>query len=360
MKEEYKAFIQYALGEMAPLPANLNERDWQDFFHFCRRHAIAGIVFAGLERADRRIPRQVFFEWFSVVEIIRRQNAIVNKRLIAVMKWFEERGYKSVILKGQANGLMYPSPELRSPGDIDIWVDCEKMKLIKLVKNQCPGAEYSIHHIKMPLFKDVSVEVHYKPIYLINWFVDRRLQRYVSRIEKEQFGNRVCLDGVEVGSLTNDFNVVYQLLHMYAHFFSTRNNFKQFVDYYYLLKQDFSNGEKKDAVAWMKELKILKYGRGMMWVMKEVLGLDESLLVVAPDEKVGRVILRESMHYGTFSINKLRYVMERFVANIRLALMFPGQVLISPLFLVWHQWWKLKMKCILGRGEINMKSLLVL
>lgn len=349
MKEEFKAYIRYALDETKPLPANFNDGDWLGFFQFCHRHSIAGVVFAGLERAGRRIPQQVFFEWFSTVESIKRQNAVVNKRLIAISKWFDERGYKSVILKGQANGLMYSSPELRSPGDIDIWVDCDKVKLIKLVTSQCQGAEYSIHHIKMPVFKDVSVEVHYRPIYLINWFVDKRLQRYVRRIEKKQFGNKVTLEGVEVGSLRNDFNVVYQLLHMYAHFFSTRNNFKQFVDYYYLLKQGLTDEQKKEASALMKDLNVLKYGRGMMWVMKEVLGLDESLLVVETDEKVGKAILRESMHYGMFSTNKLKYVIERFVANFRLALMFPGQVLISPLFLVWHQWWKVKVSRSLKR-----------
>ncbi|MBR4924278.1 MAG: nucleotidyltransferase family protein [Prevotella sp.] len=351
MREEFKAYIQYALDERKQLPANLNEEDWQDFFQFCYSHSILGVVFAGIERADRPIPQQVLLEWFSFVESTKQQNAVVNKRLIAVSKWFEERGLKSVILKGQANGIMYPSQELRSPGDIDIWVDCEKMKLIKLVTGQCPGVEYSIHHIKMPVFMDVSVEVHYRPIYLINWFMDRRLQRYVSRIEKKQFENRVNLDGVEIGSLTNDFNVVYQLLHMYAHFFSTRNNFKQFVDYYYLLKQGLTEEQKKDAAALLKELKVLKYGHGMMWVMKEVLGLDEKLLVVEPDENVGKAIMRESMHYGKFSTNKIRYVIERFVANFRLALLFPGQVLISPLFLIWHQWWKVKMKMELRKAN---------
>ena len=267
MKEEFKAYIQYALDEKKALPANLDKGDWQDFFHFCHRHSILGVVFEGIERADRPIPQQVLLEWFSFVESTKQQNEVVNKRLIAVSKWFEEKGYRSVILKGQANGLMYPAPELRSPGDIDIWVDCDKIELIKLVTSQCPGAEYSIHHIKMPVFKDVSVEVHYRPIYLINWFVDKQLQTYVSRIEKVQFGNRVSLDGVEVGSLTNEFNVVYQLLHMYAHFFSTRNNFKQFVDYYYLLKQGLTDKQKKEAASIMKDLKVLRYGRGMMWVM---------------------------------------------------------------------------------------------
>lgn len=352
MKEEFKAFIRYALDETKPLPDNLSEGNWQNFFQFCYIHSILGVVFAGIERADRPIPQQVFLEWLSFVESIKQQNAVVNKRLMAVSKWFEERGFGSVILKGQANGLMYPSPELRTPGDIDVWVTRKARKpqkeveritdVIKTVQKECPEAEYSIHHIKIPVFKDVLVEVHYRPIYLINWFKNRKLQRYINSIEKEQFGNNVVLDDVEVGSLTNDFNVVYQLLHMYAHFFSTRNNFKQFVDYYYLLKQGHT--DSSEIAERMREFGVLKYGRGMMWVMKEVLRLDDSLLVVGPDEKVGKAILRESMHYGTFSTNKLTYVLERLMANFRLAWMFPGQVLISPLFLVWHQWWKVKMK----------------
>lgn len=51
---------------------------------------------------------------------------------------------------------------------------------------------------QMPAFKDASVEVHYRPIYLRNWFVDKKLARYISS--------------------------------MYAHFFSSRNSFKQFID----------------------------------------------------------------------------------------------------------------------------------
>ena len=71
-------FLQYCLEEKKSLSKDNVFIDWQDFFQFCFRHSIAGLVFAGLERADRRIPQQVFFEWFSVVEGIKRQNTIVE------------------------------------------------------------------------------------------------------------------------------------------------------------------------------------------------------------------------------------------------------------------------------------------
>lgn len=344
IRKEYRDFIQYALDERKTLPANLDDASWQDFFQFCYRHGIAGVVFAGIEHADRPIPQDVLLDWLSIVESTKIQNRLVNKRIHNVIKWFEEKGYRSVILKGQANGLMFPHPELRTPGDIDIWVEGSRTEIIRTILGVAPDARYSIHHIKLPVFKDVSVEVHYRPIYLIDWITDKRLQKHVELIEKQQFEHKELLDDAEMGCLTNDFNVVYQLMHMYVHFFSTRNNFKQFIDYYYLLKRGLSDRQKKEVVVLMKELKVLKYARGIMWVMKEVLGLDDSLLIVGPDEKVGKTILRESMYYGLFSTNKFRYVIERFVANFRLVLMFPGQVLISPLFLAWHQWWKLKMK----------------
>lgn len=342
MNKAYRDFIRFSLDNSLPLPDSCGNIEWQDFYKFCLCHSIHGVVFEGLERADVRPSQSILLEWIGSVEFIKRQNFIVNKRLLAVTQWWNDNGHRSVILKGQANGLMYPKPQVRCPGDIDIWVEGDKIEVIKSVLKHFPKAHYSIHHIKMPAFEDVSVEVHYRPIYLTNWFVDKRLQRYINDIQNCQFSHTAILDGCDIGSLTDDFNVIYQLLHMYAHFFSTRNNFKQFIDYYYLLKRGLSIEQKEKILALMKELKVLKYARGIMWVMHEILGLDPSLLVVEPDEKVGKVILKESMKYGSFSTNKMKLVIEHFVANIRLAFVFPSEVLISPLFLIWHQWWKLK------------------
>ena len=344
MKETYRDFIRFALDDIKSIPDNCDKIDWQDFFLFCERHGIMGIVFHGLERSNKKIPSEILYEWIGAVESIKSQNIVTNKRLLAVVKWWKTKGYKSVILKGQANGLMYPMPELRTPGDIDIWVNGEKRGIINEVLKECPDAHYSIHHVNMTVFEDVSVEVHYRPIYLINWFIDRKLQKYINTVLDIQFGNYVQFERTRIGCLTDDFNVVYQILHMYAHFFSTRNNFKQFVDYYYLLKKRLPVENKERVVTLLKEFKVLKYARGIMWIMKEVLGLDPELIVVESNEKIGRAILKESMHYGTFSTNKLVYVIQRFVANIRLSLLFPSQVLISPWFLLWHQWWKKRMK----------------
>ena len=344
MKHYYLNIIRFSLEANQSDPESLFKTDWEGFYEFCHRHSIEGVILSGIDRANIRIDQKVLFEWIALSEKIRRRNEILNKRTVEISDWFRERGYRSVILKGQANSLMYPNPEARCPGDIDIWVEGEQKTVIKMIMEQWADAHYSIHHIDMPAFKDVSVEVHYRPIYLRNWFLDKKLARYISSIEEPQFSNKVQLEGKEIGHLTDDFNAVYEMLHMYAHFFTSRNSFKQFIDYYYLLKRGLSEQQKADVAARFEEFKVDRYARGIMWIMKDTLGLDEGFLIVEPSERIGRAILRESKRYGTFSSRKLLGVLQEFLGNLRVVWLFPGEVIISPLFLVWHQWWKLRMR----------------
>lgn len=352
MNTAYIDFIRYAIHDDVPVPIGAESIDWNNFLEFCNRQGVIGLVFGGLERSGLRIPQTILFEWIGYAENIKRQNTVVNKRIAQANQSLKEKGCECVVLKGQANGLMYPKSELRSPGDIDLWVrrniNHNVEDIIKVVLEVCPEADYSIHHIKMPMFKDVSLEVHYRPIFLPNWFKDKKLQKYIDKVQGMQFENlNNDLDANGVGVLTRDFDVVYQLLHMWHHFFETRNNFKQMIDYYFLLKKSNLNLDdnlKKEIVNLLKKLGVLKYAKGMMWIMKEILALEEKYLYTEPDKRIGRLILNEAMVYGTFSKNKLKEVLQQYAGNLRMVRYFPLEVMISPIYLVWHQWWKVRMK----------------
>ena len=336
IKHAYLDFIKYSVNHGDKIPPTLDELDWNDYLQFCNCQGIVGIIFDGIQRADIRVPESVLVKWISLDELIKRRNLLVNKRIGEIVSFFDKNKARSCILKGQANALMYLKPELRSPGDIDIWVEGEKSDIIRLSETLVPATHFSIHHIKLPIFKDVSVEVHYRPIYLTNWFADRKLQRYINEVKERQFSHHKKLGNNEIGCLTDDFNVVYQLLHMYHHFFETRNNFKQFIDYFFLLKQANVGDIKEDANRRIKQLGVKKYASGVMWIMKDILGFENSKLIIEPNEKEGKLILKESFYYGTFSTNKLKSVIEQTFANFRIMSHYPKEVLISPIFLFWH------------------------
>ena len=344
MSQAYLDFIKYCLHQDSEIPKESEKIGWWGFMTFCNRQNVLGIVLDGMDRSQLSVPSNIVLEWFSYVENIKAQNKLIDKRSVDISRIFKEKGYRSCILKGQANALYYPNPELRSPGDIDIWVEGNEVEIIKIILKDCPDAHYSIHHIKFPVFDDVPIEVHYRPVYMSNWFKNKKLQNFIRNKEIEQFDHQVKLNDSTVGGLTNDFNLVFQMLHMYNHFFTSRNNLKQMIDYYYLLKKSFfektDTGEVMDL---LDDLGVKRYAAGVMWIQKEVLGIEDNCLLLKPNSKYGRVILSEMLTFGTRAeSSNLSLVIHQFVGNMRLIPYFPSEVLINPLFLIWHQWWKFK------------------
>ena len=144
-KQAYIDFIRYSLETTGNLPYSCKKIDWEDFLLYCNRQGIIGVVFEGIKKSGIRKLGNDLYEWISLSETIKSQNQLVNKRLIEVTQFFEDQGMRSCILKGQASGLMYPNPEDRSPGDIDIWVEGEREDIIRMVLAVTPHAHYSIH-----------------------------------------------------------------------------------------------------------------------------------------------------------------------------------------------------------------------
>lgn len=355
----YIDFIRYSIRSLPAVPDSCSEINWADYYDFCLRQGIAGLVYDGLERSKLRIPQSMLFGWIGMSESIKSTNLIIDKQCQQICRFWEKQDYCFCILKGQVNATMYPNPELRSPGDIDIWVyknddrRCKKAEdkvaeIIRIAQHVAPKGHYSLHHVTMPVFNDTSVEVHYRPVFLDNWWKDKKLIRYVNEVKEEQFKNKITLaDGEsEVCGLTDEFNAVFLLLHMWHHLLSTRNNFKQLIDYYFLLKRDIPT-KKREAIGWIfKDLGVLKYARGIMWIENKILGLPYNYLIVDPDEKIGQLLLNETLHYGENKKKrgKVGTLISRVTRNVHLFWYFPSPVLIAPIYLMWHQWWKLKMR----------------
>ena len=345
---EYKPFldfIRFSIGNQPVVPDSSSKIDWNDFLTFCERQGIQGIVFHGIEQAYSNIPKIILFDWIGCVEQIKELNRLIGKRSRQVCRFWDKRGFRCCILKGQANAQMFPHPELRSPGDIDIWVEGTDVEITKTVLAEVPNARYSFHHIKMPVFDDVSVEVHYRPAYMSNWWMDRKLQKLTKSVANRQFQHRNVVGDAEFASLTDDFNALYLLIHMFGHCFTSHNNLKQLIDYYYLLQRGLSLEQKVWVKQQFKILGVEKYAAGIMWIENEILGLDSQYLIVKPNKEIGQLLLDYVLSYGLRKKrSKVGLLKHRITDNLTLIRHFPSTVLIGPLYLIWHQWWKLNMK----------------
>lgn len=354
-ENKYLEFLRFAIDESKPQPSGLKQMDWQGLYDFAKRHAVLGVAYHGIQRLDASAPRpdsDLEFRFYGAADRIRRKNIKLNMVAAKLSENMLKEGFRSCIIKGQGNSLMYPDPMMRQSGDIDIWLDGSREAIFKMVKRDVHKVENQYHHIDYPIIQGVEIEIHYVPSFFSNLFYNRRLQKYYDSVRERQFCNQVELPD-ELGSIcrpTDDMNRIFQLSHVFKHFVNGGVGLRQMIDYYYLLRRGISEEERKECQRVLKHLNMLKFARGMMYVLQEALGLETEFLIAEPNEKLGRKLLYEVLTAGNFgrSDQRMRYKGKNKRVKLlwvslrpwRYAREFPAESLVRPLFLAWHQVWK--------------------
>ena len=182
-------------------------------------------------------------------QMLEKANVRLNDAAIQVSEWFRKKGFRTCILKGQGNALMYPNPYSRTPGDIDIWVEGGDKRVISFVRSISPHEKACYHHIEFPSYKGVEVEVHYRPSFLLCFWHNRKLQKYYERVKEEQFSHRVMLgEQGEIAIPTVEFNLIFQLTHIFSHLMNEGIGLRQLVDYYYVLCDFYKVYQKSSKI----------------------------------------------------------------------------------------------------------------
>ena len=244
-------FLRFCIGSAKEIPSSLKEADWKELYRIAQKQCLVGILFDGIQKlppAEVGVSKDLLLQWMLQCQMLEKANVRLNDAAIQVSEWFRKKGFRTCILKGQGNALLYPNGLLRMPGDIDIWVEGGDKRVISFVRSISPHEKACYHHIEFPSYKGVEVEVHYRPSFLLCFWHNRKLQKYYERVKEEQFSHRVMLgEQGEIAIPTVEFNLIFQLTHIYAHLMNEGIGLRQLLDYYYVLcdfykvYQNFSN-----------------------------------------------------------------------------------------------------------------------
>lgn len=374
--QAYIEFLCYSLNERQIINKRAKSIDWMEMMSWAEKQAIAGIIYMGIQKAGKtlNVPFDDLMEWIGYASQIETQNKLLNDRCVKVVKMFEDAGFKCCILKGQGNAMMYPNPLWRTPGDIDVYVTQKEQKsqkeIVQYVRDKNPGARAIYHHIDLGIVDGVEVEVHYRPSYMNNLIYNRRLQRWF-KMNTDSTSLTDLPDGVgEIPVPSWEFNVVFQLCHIYQHVIKEGIGLRQIIDYYYLLKNEEYRVNSEEFAAAIRHtldyLGLMQITGAVMWVLKEVLGLEKKYLITPVDERRGRFLLSEIMRGGNFGMYGTQKALSHFVLqkeqkekrvskailavrkniwrlrrDARLVRYFPSECLWEPIFRVYHFGWRL-------------------
>ena len=400
--------IQLSLGRRDCFSLCPSEKDWDELFELAKKQALVGVLFTGVERLpeEQRPPKDILLKWFAMTEMIEKENRRMNDIAVRVQERFLKDGFRSCILKGQGVATLYPKPLRRQSGDIDIWLEGERKHIIEYALGICKPKKILWYHLDFTAVKDTEVEVHYMPSWMFNLFTDRRLQAWFKEKGNEMFKNSNTLpNGSLIHVPTQDFNIVYLLIHIYRHLFEEGIGLRQLMDYNFLLLSAKENcnyeyaslvngsaevtGVKdlqgvslpdnlitskpnnltkgirnydgnrllsvtsEESIELLKSLKLHRFAKAVMWVLGEVFGLERDLMYVEPDEKEGRFLLDEIMMAGNFGKydprrgnikgeSTLQLFIRKQRRSVRFIKNYPSEVIWSPIFAIYQRLWRWK------------------
>ena len=360
------AFLKYCLGNKGNISRVVDSMDWQELYSFASKQALQGLCFDGIERLGKENPeelrlnpigRELLMTWMGKSQQIRRQNRKVNAVAGKLFSMLKKDGLRCCVLKGQGNALMYPNPYSRTPGDVDVWIDASRERIMEYTQKKFElGDDIRLQHLETSL-DGVPVELHFFPCSMNNPIYHARLQKWFRRNADLQCSNVVSLpDGIgEIAIPTTAFNVIYQLTHLYHHFFDEGIGMRQIIDYYYVVNNDELLVIRDTLQRELKHLGLWKFAGAVMYVLHEALGLSEEKMIAPMDEKRGKLLLAEILNGGNFGKHFTKYghftqqgkakkYFLKIWRNMHFVRYYPAEALSEPIFRTWHFFWRMKNK----------------
>ncbi len=351
----FHELLQVSLGTRDWMSRVPNDAQWETLFEESSRQAVTGVLLSGIERLpqEQRPPIDLLLEWIGEVLITEETNKLHQKRARELTAKFLSVGFRSCVLKGVGTGLLYLLPLRRQCGDIDIWVGGRRKDVMAWLRSQCEIGHREWHHVEAKLFEDVSVEVHFHPIWLYNPWYNRRLQRWFREKKAEQMVGNNEFNEFGFNYPTAEFNVVYSLVHTFHHLMDEGVGLRHVIDYFYIIKKFHTEcTESTEIVAALQRFGLIRFLGAMMYVMKEACGMASEYLLCMPDEKAGKFLLDEIMLAGNFGQYDERIVRpedeghvhrnaRKFRRQLRFLKYYPGEVLCAPIWKTWHWCWRL-------------------
>ena len=386
--------LQVTIGNKRELSQAPTAEEWQELYALAQKQTLVGIAFRGIEQlpAEQRPPKSLLMQWMMATERIKAMNADLDRKALAVANKFLEEGFPGVVLKGQGVAKLYrethPNPpckggdagiadghpntqhstlnthlsSYRTPGDIDIWLQGGREKILSYVRGLVPDCKPVYHHVDFPVIDGLEIEIHFMPSWMNSPVTNRRLQQFFresadalfarnDNVNVDKNSSQLVNNYKEIPSPNLSFNRVYILVHIYRHLFYEGIGLRQLLDYYFVLSQGFTEEERAETMRTLRSLRMQRFTAAVMWVLQQVYGMDRRYLLTEPDEREGRFLLDEIMLAGNFghydkrfqrkeNENTLHRALRKMKRNFRFVTNYPSEVLWSPIFNLWHYFWR--------------------
>ncbi len=250
--------------------------DWRLVIKLAKSHAVFSLLYDVLSDRDD-LPN----ECKKLLTAESRKTVLQSYRLLylsrAVIDLLGEIGIPALVLKGGCASKLYPVPELRKSGDVDILLlkperiddACLRLKKAGFTVNSEQHAE---HHIGMKSPENIEVELH---TMLAEPFDSKRVNQYIDGVAAECAENVVIEDvmGISLPRLADAYQAYSLLLHMLNHFLRSGFGLKLLCDWVVFWNHSYNDETENLYLKLVNECGIRGFSDLVTWTCVRFLGL---------------------------------------------------------------------------------------
>lgn len=234
---------------------NLNPAMWKKVLDALEAHGLLAFAADAVMKLNDHLPLEKQLEPQMIFELLQysanctQSHFLLNNEVVKVFKRLESAGYHPVLLKGQGLDTLYPIPNTRSCGDIDIYMpNDEYIEACHIVDEICdiPYRKIdfdpnTIHHSAEK--GSIEYEIHYLAADTAIPSIKKNYNVWASKWlcenspEDVKCNDSVMILGEKIRVPNTYFNMIYVFEHLLKHLRYEGVGFRQFVDWILLIKQ---------------------------------------------------------------------------------------------------------------------------
>ena len=237
------------------------------------------------------IPHDIAEEMKAILAENARIHEEHNKLIVELFDIFKSKGLSPILMKGQSLAQLYPEPELRQCGDIDIYFSSDeyesaKVHMMSVEDEISKRKKESFLHFNS-MYKGVTVELHRHFSNMANPFYNKRFQKWTLEMLSEK-QEKIMISNYEVRVPTPLFNLFFVFRHMWHHFEESGVSLRQLCDVMMLTHHYRDKIQESDLQVKLRNYSAVGHWQIVSNIFVDFLGMPNDRIVCCDKPKMNK------------------------------------------------------------------------
>ena len=259
--ESFLQLVRWGIGHGVLCTTQI--ADWSLLKALADTQGLSAVVLDGIDKqatnksvSTNELPVPMKLEWIGeVLQNYEKRYKQYESAISSLAGFYNQHGFKMMVLKGHACSLNWPKPEHRPCGDIDIWLFGRQNEAdTALVKEKGIKIDASHHHHTVFEWNGFTVENHYDFINVHHHKSHTEFEKILKEMGQDD-SHFIEVNGEKVYLPSPNLHALFLVKHLMLHFVSGEISLRQLLDWAFFAE---NNVEKIDWV-WLNGV-LEKYG----------------------------------------------------------------------------------------------------